>query len=562
METQRKYLAAAVRALHSEYGIPLVGTVGVVVAAAFVRFDGITRIGITRGDSFGYLHEAKLWAFGGKPTLGEGLFYRPGAYLPFGLALRIGGYNDYSIKVLNASADILNVMLIIAIGYLLTRKILFGLCAAVVYAFLPAPIYFARSEYVHTLSTSYVLIGCLLFVCAMTEEIGRRREWLRRVLVAGAGGLTGTAASTHADLALIAPGYVACLLGAAKSGATWRNAGRTFFADAGAFSLGFLVPYIAGMVAFSPGTVLSVLREEYSLGMRHVRSDSGTMPKALLVLTLLRHGLGLVFGKHWFMPILIVLTPVVMSSRVFKGKSDSVSAFVPPALVASYVILFALALPSFGPNHGRLFLPVAPLVILGCLYWAYRGLDGLGKGRAPIFVALALVLVWQHPRTTAGERNVPQPYRAVWDVLKGRVGPEQRLLIAPAAAYWSDAGFRHELYFGPDAEYLVELPLEGEYSVDALARIVREGRFAYLFVSNDIEPRIGDEDLPLSAANKSWLRNEQIAYNVESDLSTIQSFLTRYDAKLIASTSWGPVYALDVPPTADMAWSLHTNHAH
>ncbi|MGD2090147.1 MAG: hypothetical protein PVH61_28480 [Candidatus Aminicenantes bacterium] len=55
---------------------PIISLLIILFFSVWVRFDGITEQGISRGDRFGYLREAKLWA-DGKPPKFMGRFYRP-----------------------------------------------------------------------------------------------------------------------------------------------------------------------------------------------------------------------------------------------------------------------------------------------------------------------------------------------------------------------------------------------------------------------------------------------------------------------------------------------------
>ncbi|MCP4398959.1 MAG: hypothetical protein GY801_16875 [bacterium] len=96
---------------------------GLLIFAAFVRFNQITIQGTVGSDTFGYLKEAKLWVDGKPPQfIQKMIFYRPAIFLLHSWAIRIGGWNDYSIKMLHAFMDMCSMSFIFLIAYILSKN--------------------------------------------------------------------------------------------------------------------------------------------------------------------------------------------------------------------------------------------------------------------------------------------------------------------------------------------------------------------------------------------------------------------------------------------------------
>jgi hypothetical protein len=130
---------------HLNATIPIIFLFVIVFCSAWVRFEGINHQGIFWGDSFKYLKEAKRWATGQTPRFMGG-FYRPVLYFLQGMAIRIFGYNDYSIKMLHGIMDMIAIFLIFLIASILTRDLWAGVLSSLLYAFLPGVVKLVRSE--------------------------------------------------------------------------------------------------------------------------------------------------------------------------------------------------------------------------------------------------------------------------------------------------------------------------------------------------------------------------------------------------------------------------------
>jgi len=173
----------------------------------FLRFFLITEMGVYGNDTCVYINIAKAWSEGnfiyqiggGNPII------RPVIFFIFAGAIKIFGYQDYSIKLANAIIDSFIILLMMFISYRLSNRNLWvSLSAGSIYALLPIAITFSRTELTHTISTFMVLISFFFFILYFQAD----RKIKKYLFITFTGIFTGLATLSHDELVFIAPAFV------------------------------------------------------------------------------------------------------------------------------------------------------------------------------------------------------------------------------------------------------------------------------------------------------------------------------------------------------------------
>ena len=94
------------------------------LAGGFLRFENLTNNGIRGSDTIYYTNIAKAWTEGDFVfRIADGkLAYRPVVYFLYATGIKIFGFHDWSLKVVNATVDSLNIGLVFVLCYLLSRR--------------------------------------------------------------------------------------------------------------------------------------------------------------------------------------------------------------------------------------------------------------------------------------------------------------------------------------------------------------------------------------------------------------------------------------------------------
>ncbi len=184
---------------------------------AALRLIGLDRIGLEGSDNTYYTNIAQRWSEGDRVNaIGDNQpLYRPVVYAVFGVAVRLLGFDDASIKTANAAIDVGNILLVFLLAFILSRRnSRVALSAAIVYSLLPFTILISRSEQTHILSTTTVLTAMILISLSWSAHT-RTTELL---LICLAGLATGLSALTHEELIFTAAGPCFILLFKPPSG--------------------------------------------------------------------------------------------------------------------------------------------------------------------------------------------------------------------------------------------------------------------------------------------------------------------------------------------------------
>lgn len=182
----------------------------VVLIAVALRLTGITAIGVGGSDTILYYTLAESWNRGEFTyQIGDSTaIFRPVLLAFNGWSLSLFGHTDAAIKLANVSVDALNILLVAALAWTISRRTAVVLASVVTYAFLPIAIWSARQELPHTLSTLFALLCALPVATAIVTDTPRRRT----ALMALAGLALLGAVLVHEELVLLALPYLLVFL--------------------------------------------------------------------------------------------------------------------------------------------------------------------------------------------------------------------------------------------------------------------------------------------------------------------------------------------------------------
>jgi hypothetical protein len=540
--------------------VPIFFLIVILFFSAWIRFDGITEQGISPGDNFRYIREAKIWAAGSPPKF-AGIFYRPVSYFLHGMAIKIFGYNDYSIKILHGFMDMINILLIFFIAAKLTKNPWVGVLSSLLYAFLPKVIYLARNEMVHVESTTFVLLSIFFFILFDSQRKNRFKLYLLLFL---SGLNSGLAANTHADLAFLAPGYVLYLFIKSYNSQNKRESLKEFLLFTFIFTFSFFTPYFLGFLLFGLQKVLKVFLNEASIVKWYIDNIYDPVSKPHLFFNILAKSIKYYFEKQsLFVSLLLIGTIVIIIYRKIKKQKDQLCTYLPLILIFTYVFLYSCFFSS-SIAFERYYMPIVPLVIFSITIWCYKITEQFfGKYSLIGFICLFLILFLLNPKEMPGKRKYKSCYRSVYDILKENVNPENKLLIAPVTIYFLDRGYQHDLYFGKNAVYMCHLPLKNEYNPESLKKLLDGINIRYIFVGNTIDRRLIDPNCPIvdkfGKTLQPWLRNDKSPYSLEKDLEIIQAYIHSKGGLLINENRFGKIYYLTGDKSVRKKFGLITN---
>ena len=332
-----------------------------VLAAVFTffavdRFYRITEIGMTGTDTFTYWSIATDWVKG-HDTLTE--HYRPVLYLLYSMAMSIFGENDYSIKILNASLDMLTILFIFLTARKLTKNLLVSTAACSLYALLPGPlIYAARSELSHASTTFFLTAGMYAFTFYYGK--GKTEKSLETGMLVVSGFLFGCAANTHPDVVLVGPIFIILLL---RAHVVHKNARiHQIIIAFGLFTLAFFVPFICAGAYFGFKNTLNNIFTNYQ---RQGQDSSSNIIDTFRALKGIQQGYFEFFATNLMKYVFVGMLVVNLFLYIFRSKGSSVSIFLLPMLF-HYVAYCVLIHRS---HLYRLFKPWLPSLMLYICYW-------------------------------------------------------------------------------------------------------------------------------------------------------------------------------------------------
>lgn len=527
--------------LHLKVPIPIIFLLIILFFSAWVRFDGITEQGVALpADCFVYVKEAKLWATGQPPKFLGGRFYRPVSYFLQGMAIRIFGDNDYSIKLFHGIMDMLSIILIFMIASILARDYWAGALSSLIYAFLPGVVKLVRSEMLHVESTFFVLLSLFFFILFVSRKTGKG---VKLFLLAMAGLSIGFAANTHADQAFLAPGYVLYLFIKSYDSQNKKKSLKKFVITAFIFTFSFFTPYLLGFLMLGPKLVLQVFLKEMTIAKYTQIAHLGHASEPTIFFNIIYYSIKHYFGKQiFFIGVLLIGTNFIMIYRKIKKESDSLLAYTPIILIFSYSFFHSLFL--YTSPQPRLLMPLLSLFIFIITQWYYKIFKQLfGKYYLIVFICLFSMLFLLNPKVLPGEPKYKVYIRSTYDILEDDVNSKNKLLITPVIIA-PHIGFNWDLYFGKNAIYLWKLHIKKEYNLKSLEALLKDKNIRYIYLGKRIHGRVLKPNFHISRRFRGWLRNEKFQYSLEKDLEIIQAYIRNKGGLVIHHDYLGDIYYL------------------
>ncbi|MFC1461289.1 ArnT family glycosyltransferase [Verrucomicrobiota bacterium] len=461
--------------------LPLILFAGILAFAAYPRFINLTNEGMTGCDTFQYWILGHQWALGNY-TLSDGYageLFRPVVFALHGFAMRLFGFNDYAIKMLHASMDMINILLVFGIAALIGRSLWVGLFSALLYAFLPAVIGQSRHELIHIPSATFVLLSVLFYV--LFDLIEKRGRILLGLLCVGLSGFAlGCASGVHTELAFLFPplAIMMVLSTVLVPGRRKRVILGRLLLWGGVFSLGCLSIYLAGGCYYGFEKV-----NELTLGVSSTLPQSQVVPFQITAGFLTR---GIASLTSNVVESLFLGTVVVMVALGAAKVSTRVVWYVPWVCWLGYGILFERFIGGGEQAENfRLLIPLIPLVCVAIVSWYWNAIVTIVRRKwvANCAVGLGCIfLAWYgfipYRSALAGHRAHYQTnFRAVHDVLKDKVDKNNKLLVASYLQPTARRGFQQRMYFGNKAIYIIDCGPN-----KSLEAVLAENRISYVYV--------------------------------------------------------------------------------
>jgi hypothetical protein len=337
------------------------------IVAAAARFENIRTMGMrwVAGDSYWYLKIAKRWVDGNIDLFGT---FQPLAHVIGALAIRIWGYNDYSIKLAHAGMDTLTVAMIFLTGLMLTRSAWCALVPAFAYSFLPQVLTMIRDEMVHSPTSTFVIGSTVVFILYRRALV--RNRSIRFTLLPLAAMLLSGAFHLHPLMALAAPPFVLTIILLHLERKPLRQGLTLGALDAAIYTLAYFAPFAFTAAYFGWDETLSVLTNRYDLQYERAEAPAEVLEDSrfgVFYLVLLRSVLRLTGSRIWL--ALFAASMVIAAWRVVRRRGDDPIVHLPALIVLSFAALYAAMFPGFNEQKARHFIPYLPFVFISIAHW-------------------------------------------------------------------------------------------------------------------------------------------------------------------------------------------------
>ena len=551
------------------------------VSAGWVRFESLSAIGLGRSyDNGSYLKHAKN--FGEETVIKR---FAPIVFAMDHLAIKLFGYNDYSIKVLRAITDLCVLILLIAMVSFLTGDRWVGIAAGLLYAFATKIVRYSRTEMAHVPATLILFMAFCALVLYMRQKERDMQPSASSSLflwLGISGFLAGISMTAHPSLCFSGPVFVMCI---AIRYLLERNAikRRVFHAirDMAIFTICFFIAFWGiSFFLYSPDELYSYFRasagisgtsrgvwgyeynmrailngypDPFSEGMRFLidglRWIAGSEYTEILVME--RGGLYpmLFFGT---VPIMLVL------SIRQRGASPS-WAYATVFCVVSFALFLGFFLRLYTLGTSRYMIPFFPIAILGICFWYHAFFSSfMRSSRAGVVVLLISVAVLLYERPVCpGDPELREPFTIAKElhvVLGERVDDQNRLLALPygigaflfGRKVRSSIWLSHPLYFGKNCVW----PREVDVSEAGTGDVVISPNFvAYDGVVELFRACVDDNIRFVFVAmpthiNANAYFNGKPPFDEEEERRFIQIFLKGVGAQKIYFSESGVLYEL------------------
>jgi hypothetical protein len=529
--------------------IRIVPFIVILFIGIYLRFDGITTQGLNRGDGVKYLAESARWASDDLSLdFMGGRFYRPAVYAIQGLGIKLFGYNDYSVKIVNSTIDTLNIILLFIIAALCTRNYLIGTIASLFYATNPKIVSLARIEMVHVQSEFFVMMALLTFIMFYRND--NYKNYFKYLFIITSGIFSYYSINTHAELIFVTPVFYAFILYKYSFSLKNHKFALIFIS---LFTAGHILPFIFEIIMLGPNTVLTVIGNEISFYMNPEFQNRFTPDnKIFMPFKILFYSLYLYYRNTFFVFGGLFLAGYLLLLKKDPSKYiDNSMIYLLMSIVTSYLFLFSLSFSVFPRDAGRLLLPLIPAITIITFYSLYRLViillktTKIHKYSNHLFVALGISLFFVSVKILPNDTDYRTQVKRVHTLISPMVNSSNKLLIGPLIAYSRDNLFQNELYFKKDAIYMSSCSYGGIINVDYIKDQLIKNKYGYLYITRDLDDRMLQHDYPYTP--KIMIEYEAVngfTYSLQQDLMFYNKLLTEMNGILIEKNDFGYLFEL------------------
>ncbi len=535
------------------------------LASQIVLFVGarlyqIDAVGVAKGDAVVYLRTALSWATGNYQDF---YWYRPSVYLIYSSVLKSIGHPLYSIKLLNSALDVLTLLLLINVVARATRNAWWGLLGGALYGSSAVVLYFARSEFTHSLCAFSVTLFFSLLLAGLRADGSR----LRHLLLSLSGLSLGVAWTTHESVAVLGLAGVLGIMMTDEASRAQHDLGPVALRKLKGclvFSLAYAVPAVLcvsflgfDLAAKRLGVFVGDLQKyRESLHLVDVLATEGALalpdglraPWDVFALSI-PHLLGMaVLTLPLFLFAVVSCGVLAMRRRPQDGYAP---IFLAAATLASFCVPFVVT-QGFFKGHERVFVNVFPIFVIFLVTTLYGVGDLFRSPRGAVVyravaALLCVIVSASFPIRLATGRLAylyePNEVQWAYDVLKEQVNSEQRLLVLPFAFYSNDHSLTEPYYFGSDAEYVRWMSRSEDTSLDEL--FLRDGFSYVVWYKTSYDPRLLDRDYRRYWNIADFYGFDAAAedgYTIDKERARFEELLTRLSSTKVAEGRFGAIY--------------------
>jgi hypothetical protein len=436
----------------------IVGLASLIAIVTYRIFCGITTIGINGVDAFLYVKDA-CDLLKGKVDLHA---TRISFYMLNYFAMKTLGANDYAVRAFIGVVALLNILLVYIISVRLSASLVVGLAAAVAYAFNPIVLSYAMTELPHIYGAFFVLSASAAWLLSI--DLGANR--LVQLFCCGLTGLClALATSTHEDLVFFVLVFAPLSMMALprKEAQELRSRTRYSLASLACFGFGFALGIAVPMFVIGIGP-FGVAHKLFATGT-YMQGETARQGDHFLQSTAPRFLTSVVelMGTRLSILSAVGFAVVPLAFAWFRAHRVLEAASLQLAVLGYASAFFVMqALLETNNDYARVLIPVLGLSMVATFGGYYSAIQlFLARLRvrfaavpAGLIVAAfgAYVAAEYHPFTFS--RPAVSVPRQLYDVLKLRVTPTQRLLLPTCFGFWTGGdwwGPASPVYFGENA---------------------------------------------------------------------------------------------------------------
>lgn len=500
----------------SEYDLRFFQTTWVIcfLFGVLSRFWNIFQIGMIGSDEFYYWDVAYQWSKDGVFLTGH---YRPFIYYVYSFIMKVFGPNDWVIKLLNVTLDVSTGICLFFIYKLYFKDRRGAFLVSSLYLIVPAFIFYARRELVHTPSIFFLELTLLFFPSLFLEK-------LKGVWVFLSGVFFSMAWNTHPDLFVLFPVFIFFIF------VYYRESLFDSIILALLFTLGAASVFIIFSFTFHPfEMVFNILKNHKAQSKLSV--DSLWVKWGKIYYLYIKENLGTVVLAFFSAAILKIVV------NLYRGYKNVYEIFL-LALIVTYMLMCGLLFSRI--YIPRLLLPLCPLIIMlvvrMSLHFSFK------KKYASAFIGCLLISLIVGEKVHSLDDSFYQEvsyYRRLENEIGEKIDANNRLLVAPIIFYHIHGPLTKKVYLKGQSRYLVNAPGE------KMADIIQRNKISYIvWASENYDERIFGKNRNSEYVDrlKSLYSLEYQDYTLDKEHELFGQQMHMLGAELIKTNSLGEFY--------------------